>query len=96
MFNFSKILILILFIGIYRDDRRRIELVVRHFIPDFFCFPRTTIVEDEAVDEEEESVEEVEEENETEEVEESMHHSIFQFLDNVLILILIMLISFFL
>lgn len=51
--------------GIFRDDRRRIELVVRHFISDFFCFPRATKAEEEAVDEDEE-----EETNEVEDPEE--------------------------
>ncbi|GFT67921.1 paired amphipathic helix protein Sin3a [Nephila pilipes] len=32
--------------GVYRDDRRRIELVIRSFIPDFFCAPRATKIEE--------------------------------------------------
>ncbi|GFS45260.1 paired amphipathic helix protein Sin3a [Trichonephila inaurata madagascariensis] len=33
--------------GVCRDDRRKIELVIRSFIPDIFCAPRATKVEDE-------------------------------------------------
>ncbi|GFT13845.1 paired amphipathic helix protein Sin3a [Trichonephila clavipes] len=33
--------------GVCRDDRRKIELVIRSFIPDIFCEPRATKVEDE-------------------------------------------------
>ncbi|CAL1297521.1 unnamed protein product [Larinioides sclopetarius] len=38
--------------GIYRDDRRRIELVVRYFIPDFFSAPSIKLEEDMEVEEE--------------------------------------------
>lgn len=44
-------------LGIFRDDRRRVELIVRHFIPDFFGFPRATIAEEEPGEEEEEEEE---------------------------------------
>ncbi|GBM92917.1 Paired amphipathic helix protein Sin3a [Araneus ventricosus] len=38
--------------GVYRDDRRRIELVVRSFIPDFFSAPSIKLEEDMEVEEE--------------------------------------------
>lgn len=57
-----------LFVGIPRDDRRRIELVVRHFIPDYFGFPRVPMPPVEGAADEEE--EEMPPRNDIEEIEE--------------------------